>query len=216
MPKPVDLFSIADDDDTRAARERDLDDAKRDYQWYRDYLPPIATLFNARLGDHAPHTPAPPPLPATERDGYDDQTGVPNSAVPQQIPDYSSELSYVLQRGVFNEGTGGVTAGLLASKPPLRTPGDYQVLYDAYLAYSSDATLRAFDGTRISGKVLGFASSPRMYDDDTLFGWQRLAGTNPRALQKLTSRLLSSFLGKMPITDEQLRRVAWAGATVAG
>lgn len=251
-----------------AARSSALDDARKLYRWYQDYLHPIPTLFNAKLGDtDATSSALPAAVPAaspkksfhetllSEREqaalaelldahaggseeelgkaiaehpvfaisgavgaveslfgssGYDGQTGVPSAEVPGRIPgsDFLS-VPYRIQRGAFTFFNGRVSEGLRQSQPEPRGPADYQQLYDAYLADSEKAL-------RFGAKVLGFEGFADLYASDSFFAWQRVAGTNPRALMALSAERLPALLAKMPLTDAQIQAVAGPSATVKG
>lgn len=243
-------FSISNEDTS------ELDSNKELYRWYHDYLPPIATLFNAKLGDQSGDAVSFStdfePLPETLEDallnpgeqaalqelmaegsddsnrteedlaqsalehpafsdeanvsfglggsGYDRQTGVPSAEVPS--------LRYRIERGAFTTFNGRVTKRLEENKPKLHGPADYQALYDEYLADS-----KKFG--RFGEKVLGFEGFPDLYASDEWFGWQRVAGTNPRVLMGLDTARLETLLNKMPLTDAHLQAVAGADATLA-
>ncbi len=245
-----DLFTISGDS-SELASTREL------YRWCHDYLPPMATLFNAKLGDVPPggsvafSTEESEPLaehldealltpaeraamaglmndsessegseeqlseaianhPAFSGDevsfalggDYDGQTGVPKPEVPPL-------LSYRAERGAFSAFNGRVTKRLNEDKPALRVPADYQVLYNDYLEDSKKVG-------RFGKKVLGFPGFPELYSSDELFGWQRVAGTNPRVLSRVGSEQLPGLLAKMPVTDAHLQAVAGASDTLAG
>lgn len=131
-------------------------------------------------------------------DGYDKQTGVPT-------PDVPSLLGYGVPRALFNRSNDGVAEDLMKKNPPLRTPADYSQIYNAFLKDSRSLLLK-------SRKVIGFDNLDQIYDQDPIFGWQRLAGTNPRVLALLSDETLA----KIPLTDAMIAAVAGPGGTIAG
>jgi len=266
-----DLFAIGA---TSTSRSREVREAREVYKWYHDYLPPIPTLFNKKLGDGespasltanssaaadtdaAPvdlshhlltpaqhraiseladeHTDSPghvlmdklkshPLLSGIEEEAesgvgaveekllgaaadiagifskYNKQTGVPKQEAPK--------TSYLLERGAFGIFSARVTKSLNEENPPLETPADYHLLYQRYLEDSEK------DG-RFGEKIIGFTQLSELYNEDTIFGWLRLAGTNPRVLQRLTPERCAALLEKMALTDAQVAAVAGDGATV--
>jgi arachidonate 15-lipoxygenase len=133
-------------------------------------------------------------------DGYDKKTGVPLADVPV-FP------SYILPRVLFVGNSADLNKKLLAANKPLQAPADYKALYQAYL----DDSRRP---TRAGAKVIGFDQLPETFDTDAMFGWQRLAGCNPRVVKALTREKIAPLRQKMPLTDAHVAAVAGAGATI--
>jgi len=133
-------------------------------------------------------------------DGYDNQTGVPLVDVPELA-------SYILPRVLYVGNSADVSKKLIKDNKPLRSPADYKVMYEAYLKDSERFT-------RVGKKVIGFDQLPDVFNTDAMFGWQRLAGCNPRVVQGLTSDRAAALLQKMPLTDDHVAAVAGAGATI--
>ncbi len=125
---------------------------------------------------------------------YDKDTGVPKQEVPPLF-------SYLLPRGVNNFLSERKRKKLIANSPPLNNPPDYQ----AYLEPFSDID-----------KFNGFSDITSIWDQDSIFGWQRLAGVNPRVIQALNAEKLTTLLEKMPLKDEHIAAIAGAGATLDG
>lgn len=137
---------------------------------------------------------------ARGRSDYDGQTGVPKPEVPPLF-------DYLVPRGLFTTFNGRVSERLRKDPPALRGPADYQILYETYLR-DSEKPLRN------GKKVLGFPGFADLYDSDALFGWQRIAGTNPRVLMQLSAPRFEAFSAKMTLTDAHVQAVAGPGATV--
>ncbi len=131
---------------------------------------------------------------------YDPITGVPSQERPPLF-------SYIVPRGAFVASSAGVRASLLKANKPLQTPADYHAQYEAFLKDSQSIFL-------VGRKVMGFGNLNEIYTSDSIFGWQRLAGTNPRVLMALTSDRLTALLAKMPLTDAHIAAIAGPGATL--
>lgn len=132
---------------------------------------------------------------------YDAITGVPDPEVPPL-------LTYVAPRALFARSSGNVNKDLVKENKPLETTADYQRYYDAFLKDSQSRFL-------VGNKVFGFTNLNEIYANDEIFGWQRLAGTNPRVIQRLTPARLDALLKKMPLEDKHVAQVAGPGATIA-
>jgi arachidonate 15-lipoxygenase len=133
---------------------------------------------------------------------HDKQTGIPD-------PDVPSLLNYRVPRVLFVTASSKVRTNLIKANGPLRTPEDYHAQYEAFLKDSESILLTG-------KKVIGFDQVHEVFNSDVIFGWQRLAGTNPRAIKALTSARADELLKKMPLTDSHIQAVAGPGATLQG
>ena len=265
MIEPNKAISVYGDEDKR---KKEIDENRRLYLWYRDYLKGIPTLFNKKLGDspteqmeemkNVSFDAGPPPasyheamlshehldlldelndkhegealekaidehpdLQAEEDEGPDDaelaggdasfgliskynrQTGVPKAEAPEL-------LSYLIPRARFNASNAKVSKKMQGDFDPPTSPADYQQLYDAYLKDANSFP------QRVGKKVLAFNGFAELYASNEYFAWQRIAGTNPRVIERLAGDRLSAVLAKMKLTDAHVQAVAGADATVAG
>jgi arachidonate 15-lipoxygenase len=260
-----DQFSLTPNDGFFSDDKNEVEKAREVYEWYHDYLPPIPTLFNRKLGDgdsdeggtpsghrhqheillsagqqheisrlHDKHGSSPGhvmlgairsnPLLAIAEKGeqsvlgrigsvfqkaaekiegafspYNEQTGVPRQEDPG--------AEYLVERGAFGFFESKTTEAIKKENPELSTPADYKRIYEAYLE-------NAEKEGRFGGKVIGFSQLGDVFDEDMIFGWLRLAGTNPRPLTGLTEGRKAALLAKMALTDAHVAAIAGDGATI--
>jgi arachidonate 15-lipoxygenase len=121
---------------------------------------------------------------------YDSLSGVPKQEVPPL-------LSYILPRGLDSASSAKKREANEKAITSLSGVDDYQRFQNGYPDYD---------------RLGGFKQVPEMYADDGVFGWERIAGTNPRSLRRVED--LAAFQAKMPVTDEMLAHVA-PGRTLA-
>ncbi len=131
---------------------------------------------------------------------YNGQTGVPKEEDPG--------AQYLVERGAFGFFEAKTTEEVKKSNPELNSPADYKQIYQAYLDNSRK------DG-RFGFKVIGFDQLSDVFDQDMIFGWLRLACTNPRPLTCLTPKRIPGLVAKMNLTDAHVEKVAGKGATIA-
>lgn len=144
-------FSISVDDAKKLASNKDL------YRWYHDYLPPMATLFNAKLGDDlgddVSFSLEVEPLPATledalltpaeqaalhemmaEGEGGPERTADELAEAVLEHPAFAEDVSF----GIFSRDYDGQTGVPSAEVPSLR----YRLERGAFTIFNGQVTKR--------------------------------------------------------------------------